>query len=136
MEKWKKIKRCPRYEVSTLGNIRLIGSTLVRKSVMCMGYPMVSMPDKSGKIANVSVHRCVAIAFIPNPENKPEVNHRNFDKTDARVKNLEWCTKSENLSHKSKATMELLYGGIRRDKVHTSTKSYAKKFFTFSSAMI
>ena len=58
------------------------------------GYAMVSIAGQTTKI-----HRLVAKTFIPNPENKPQVNHKDGNKTNNCVDNLEWCSNSENISH-------------------------------------
>lgn len=63
-------------------------------SILSTGYPKVCL---RGKV--VTIHRIIAKAFIPNHENKPEVNHINGIKTDFRVSNLEWVTRSENQKH-------------------------------------
>lgn len=54
---------------------------------------------KDGKRVNVKTHRLVATSFISNPENKPLINHKDGDKTNNNVDNLEWCTQSENMLH-------------------------------------
>ena len=62
------------------------------------GYKIVSL-TKDGKTKNVFVHRLVAEAFIDNPYNLPMVNHKDEDKTNNFVENLEWCTNKYNLSY-------------------------------------
>lgn len=63
------------------------------------GYLRTKLHDRSST-KYIGIHKLVAQAFIPNPENKPQVNHMNGDKKDNRVTNLEWVTASENNRHK------------------------------------
>lgn len=92
------------YQVSNLGNIRAINyhnQGVVRnlKTNLVAGYPHTILKI-NGEARNVHVHRLVAEAFIPNPDNKQYVNHKNGDRQDNRVENLEWVTCSENTLHK------------------------------------
>lgn len=71
------------------------------------GYKRVSLVTNSGKRKDFAVHRIVGEVFIPNPEDKPFINHINGVKDDNRVENLEWCTPKENSQHAVKAGLML-----------------------------
>ena len=113
MEKWKNIKDLKGYyQISEDGRVRSVDRDIPNHwgsmshfkgkervpSIDKCGYKMVSL-KKQGVMRGMLIHRLVAEAFIPNPENKPCINHINGDKLDNRVENLEWCTHAENIRH-------------------------------------
>ena len=67
-------------------------------------YYSIALGSKGPKRKGYKIHRLVAQAYIPNPLNLPEINHKNGNKGDNRVENLEWCTRKENLEHGYKIT--------------------------------
>ena len=88
------------YDVSHLGRVySLKRQKMLKPHKTGNGYLQV-MLSKDNRRTYPLVHRLVAEVFIPNPESKPQVNHRNGDKSDNRAENLEWCTMSENLLHR------------------------------------
>lgn len=105
MEEWKFI---PGYEnmylASNLGNVKSLqkrtrsGTRVLKSTISNAGYMLIDLV-KDSKVKKHSVHRLVALSFIPNPENKSQVNHINGIKTDNRSENLEWNTRSENQLH-------------------------------------
>jgi hypothetical protein len=102
MEIWKDIENYHGlYKVSNLGRVKSFkkGKGFILKAcIIPRGYLILNLYNNK-KMNAFYLHRLVAKAFIPNPENKPEVNHINGIKTDNNLKNLEWCTRSENAKH-------------------------------------
>ena len=113
MEIWKNVVGFEeQYEISNLGNLRSkerfvkhwrggerkYKSNFKNIRLNDKGYFRCNLKNE-GKRYDFTIHKLVALAFLPNEENKPFVNHKNGIKTDNRVENLEWCSASENITH-------------------------------------
>lgn len=122
IEVWKDIKDYEGfYQVSNLGRVKSLSRSIhdsrgymvhlkekIKKpSFDKNGYPQIGL-CKNGTVITRKIHRLVAEAFISNPENKPEINHKDEDKTNNCVSNLEWVTEKENVNYG--------YGAKRRAK--------------------
>lgn len=105
-EEWRIISYAPKYSVNNYGDVKNNKTNRVLKPYINKrtGYIQLILgwqyPKGKNKIPNIYYgHRLVADAFIPNTENKPEINHKNLNKSDNRLFNLEWVTKKENMNH-------------------------------------
>ena len=104
-EEWRDIKGFEgKYMVSNLGRFKSLNYRRTGKEKILEGYPdkdgyLYVQLWKDGKVKNCRINRLVAQAFLENPQNLPEVNHKDEDKTNNRVENLEWCTTQYNIKY-------------------------------------
>lgn len=130
-EEWRDVKGYEGiYQVSSFGRVKSLGRDLTypngnihywKEKILTNrhdknGYEYVGL-YKEGKSTNFKVHRLVMEAFVPNPDNLPQVNHRNEDKTANYPDNLEWCTQQYNMN----------YGTLRSRSVAGFKKNYTKE---------
>lgn len=115
---WHRIEQS-NYEVSDSGQVRNIKTGQIKK--LSVGgtspYLLVQIYVKNGKRKNYLVHRLVAKYFIENPDNKSQVNHKDKNKLNNCVSNLEWATPKENMKH------HYDNGGVKRNN-----QTYKNKF--------
>lgn len=101
IEEWRVVPGFPRYEVSSFGRFRnRITGKYLRTHTSCDKYQHIGLV-RNGKQEPKLVHRLVAMAFLEDPPSPhhTDVNHKNKIKTDNRVSNLEWMTRSQNSKH-------------------------------------
>ena len=109
-----------------------IAGKQLKQSMHTKGYKTVSL-TKDGKTKTLFVHRLVAEAFIPNVDNLPMVNHKDEDKTNNFVENLEWCTNDYNINYgtarrrQAKKIRGIPHTDEHKKKISESMKAYREK---------
>lgn len=115
IEIWKDV---PNYEqyfmVSDLGNVwSKRTDKILKPTINKQGYATIAtiIGGKNGKYKTIRIHRMVAMAFLDNPMNKPVVNHKDGNKRNNNLNNLEWCTSSENAKHSFSIGLSKVFHG-------------------------
>ena len=136
-EIWKDIDDYPNYQISNYGRVKSIprkrvkGKLLTPSRSNCGYLKIYLMKDRKGYL--VSIHRLVAKAFIPNPNNLPEVNHIDGNKENNCVDNLEWVTKKDNVLHRFRVLKQEPFRKYKEEHIDHSTKEgrnqYARLYY-------
>jgi hypothetical protein len=140
-ELWAQITDLPNYAVSTCGRVMRVtdginttAGRILTPAASKQGYLRVCLQQGERQV-NRSVHRLVALHHIPNPENKPQVNHKNGRrKWDNSVSNLEWATRSENMRHADKTGLRIVAKGSSHYAACFTEEQVANIRFRYANA--
>lgn len=135
-EIWKEIDNYPNYEVSNMGQVRNKNTgKILKQGNNGKGYKHVALYNDVNRGKSTMVHRLVAKAFVPNPENLPEVNHIDECKDNNRADNLQWITSYDNINH---GTHNLRVGlnNPNRRSIYSIDRNRNMMFFNSSSEAV
>ncbi len=108
------------YQISSMGRLKSFKQSKSGKVLSCKNskgdYIRVVLRGKGVKNRSASIHRLVAEAFVPNPNDKPEVNHKDNNKQNNRAENLEWVTRKENANHAIRHNPNIIKGMVRYNR--------------------
>ena len=110
-EEWRECVEFPAYEVSDKGRVRNKTTELVLKQRVHNGY-FGFFPQKDGKKFTKEVHILVAKAFLPNPKNKPKVDHKDGNSLNNNLSNLRWATSTEQAQNRKQAPSKSGKSGV------------------------
>lgn len=119
------------YQISNLGNIRNSKQKQLKPFKNSKGYLYVN-PSVSGKRKTIAIHILVALLFVDNPENKPQINHKDGNKENNISTNLEWVDNSENVKHAYKTGLN--NGSSLKVNQHDLNHNYINTYPSISDA--
>lgn len=120
------------YEIYSDGRVySLVSDKFLKPRLSLDGYERVALCDR-GKRYEYRIHRLVAEAFLENPENKPQINHKDFNRRNNVLENLEWCTDFENTHYSIKNNREG-FGNQKCERDYKTGRFTACKAYTFTN---
>lgn len=131
-EIWKDVSNYDNYEVSILGRVRNKNTGRILKAANIGGYYSVGL--SCGKTKSYSVHQLVAQAFLPNLENKPQVNHIDKNGLNNKVTNLEWVTNKENSIHRSNGVKQTTNQNLEIWRIDINSGDKLEKYNSIEDA--
>ena len=146
-EEWRPVDGFPNYEVSSEGRVRSLDREEMCEGFLRMRKGKILAPDydtdgycrvtlcKDGKRYHKFVHRLVGLSFLPNPENKPTIDHINRLKTDNNLSNLRWATMQEQGKNKSHKLSNTGHKYIHKKPCNTYQVKSSKTFKTLDEAI-